>query len=102
MLEAVKAACDEVLTQARGEQGSAVGASVMGPGEDLREREVEVLRLMSRGRTNRQVAEELAISVGTVKWYTSQIYSKLAVRNRTEAVARNEGNGGLAGDSSTT
>lgn len=87
MLEAVKAACDEVLTRARGEEGSAVGASVMGPGEDLREREVEVLRLMSRGRTNRQVAEELAISVGTVKWYTSQIYSKLAVRNRTEAVA---------------
>ena len=85
MLEAVKAACDEV--RARGEEGSAVGASVMGPGEDLREREVEVLRLMSRGRTNRQVAEELAISVGTVKWYTSQIYSKLAVRNRTEAVA---------------
>ena len=72
-----------VGTDRRGRAARRIGD---GAGEDLRERKVE-LRLTSRGRTNRQVAEELAISVGTVKWYTSQIYSKLAVRNRTEAVA---------------
>ena len=40
------------------------------------------------GLTNQQIAETLIISPGTAKWYTSQIYSKLGVRNRTRAVAR--------------
>lgn len=56
--------------------------------EPLTEREVEVLQQIARGLTNRQIAEELVISVGTVKWYTSQIYGKLDVGNRTAAVAR--------------
>jgi LuxR family maltose regulon positive regulatory protein len=34
------------------------------------------------------MAEELVISVGTVKWYTGQIYGKLGVSNRTQAVVR--------------
>jgi LuxR family maltose regulon positive regulatory protein len=43
---------------------------------------------MAEGWTNRQIAEELVIAAGTVKWYTSEIYSKLYVSNRTQAVAR--------------
>jgi LuxR family maltose regulon positive regulatory protein len=46
------------------------------------------LRLIAQGMTNQEVADELVISVGTVKWYTSQIYGKLDVGNRTEAAAR--------------
>lgn len=55
--------------------------------EPLTPRELEVLDLIAEGLTNRQIAEQLFISIGTVKSYTSQIYGKLAVGNRTQAVA---------------
>ena len=38
--------------------------------------------------SNKQIADTLIISTGTVKWYTSQIYGKLGVKNRTQAVAQ--------------
>lgn len=56
--------------------------------EPLTPRELEVLELIAAGLTNQQIAEELIISVGTVKWYTSEIYGKLNVGSRTQAVAR--------------
>jgi predicted ATPase/DNA-binding CsgD family transcriptional regulator len=56
--------------------------------EPLTERELEVLGLIDTGLTNRQIGETLIISTGTVKWYTSQIYGKLGVSRRTEALAR--------------
>jgi LuxR family maltose regulon positive regulatory protein len=56
--------------------------------EPLSEREIEVLQLVAEGFTNREVAQQLALSLPTVKWHTSNIYGKLAVKNRTEAVAR--------------
>ncbi len=56
--------------------------------EELTPRELEVLQLVSTGRTNPEIAKRLDISVGTAKWYTSQIYGKLEVQNRTEAVSR--------------
>lgn len=55
--------------------------------EPLTDRELEVLGLIASGLTNQQIAEELFISTGTVKWYTSQIYGKLNVNSRTQAVA---------------
>jgi ATP/maltotriose-dependent transcriptional regulator MalT len=48
----------------------------------------DILRLIAAGQSNREIAETLVMSVSTVKWYTSQIYSKLDVRNRTQAVLR--------------
>lgn len=54
----------------------------------LTEREIEVLSLLGRGLTNRAIADELILSVGTVKWYLSQIYSKIGVSSRTQALAR--------------
>jgi ATP/maltotriose-dependent transcriptional regulator MalT len=51
-------------------------------------RELEVLGLMATGLSNRAIAEQLVISVGTAKWYVSQILSKLAVNSRTQAIAR--------------
>lgn len=56
--------------------------------DPLTERELEVLREIARGLTNQQIAAELFISLGTAKWYSSQIFRKLGVKNRTQAVAR--------------
>jgi predicted ATPase/DNA-binding CsgD family transcriptional regulator len=56
--------------------------------EPLTSRELEVLELIANGLTNQQIADELILSVGTVKFYTSQIYGKLGVSSRTQAVAR--------------
>jgi LuxR family maltose regulon positive regulatory protein len=43
---------------------------------------------MAAGRTNREIGSELVLAIGSVKWYASQIYSKLQVSNRTEAAAK--------------
>jgi LuxR family maltose regulon positive regulatory protein len=56
--------------------------------EPLSERELEVLGLIAEGLSNRQIAERLVIAVGTVKRHTNNIYGKLQVHRRTEAVAR--------------
>jgi LuxR family maltose regulon positive regulatory protein len=56
--------------------------------EPLTPREMEVLALLARHLTNRQIAEELVISPGTVKTHTLRIYRKLDVRGRQQAVAR--------------
>lgn len=56
--------------------------------EPLTERELEVLRLIAEGRTNREIAGLLIVSPGTVKAHTAGIYRKLDVANRTEAAAR--------------
>lgn len=54
----------------------------------LTRRELDVLRLVAGGLTNPQIADELVFTVGTVKWYLHQIYTKLEVGNRTQAVTR--------------
>jgi DNA-binding CsgD family transcriptional regulator len=56
--------------------------------DSLTERELEILKLMADGLTNRAIAEKLFLSIGTVKWYSSQILSKLHAENRIQALAR--------------
>src|SRR5690606_31408583 len=56
--------------------------------EPLTERELEVLALLADGLSNQDIADELIIAIGTVKSYTSHIYGKLAVANRTQAIKR--------------
>ncbi len=56
--------------------------------EPLSERELEVLQKLAEGLTNRQIAERLYLSLNTVKVHTRNIYGKLGVNNRTQAVAR--------------
>jgi LuxR family maltose regulon positive regulatory protein len=56
--------------------------------EPLSDRELEVLQLMAEGLTNPEIASRLYISPHTVKVHTSNIYGKLAVGNRTQAVVR--------------
>jgi NarL family two-component system response regulator LiaR len=56
-------------------------------GSDLTGREREVLTLMIDGKTNKEIAEELTLSPGTVRVYVSNILAKLGTSNRTEAVS---------------
>jgi two-component system response regulator NreC len=56
------------------------------PTETLTARETEVLRLVARGYTNRQVAERLCISVRTVESHRASIMSKLGLQSRVELV----------------
>jgi two-component system nitrate/nitrite response regulator NarL len=52
----------------------------------LSEREIEILKLVSAGKSNRAIAEQLSISENTVKYHLKNILHKLGVTNRTEAV----------------
>jgi LuxR family maltose regulon positive regulatory protein len=56
--------------------------------EPLSDREREVLHLIADGLTNHEIAARLIIGLGTVKTHTNNIFGKLAVKNRTQAVAR--------------
>lgn len=56
--------------------------------EALSERELDVLRLLNDGLSNQQIAERLFVTVGTVKTHAHNIYAKLGVKRRTQAVAR--------------
>ncbi len=56
--------------------------------EPLSDREMEVLRLLAAGLTNKQIADQLFVSISTVKSHVHHISSKLDVSNRTQAVAR--------------
>lgn len=55
--------------------------------EPLSDREIEVLSLIAEGLSNQEIARQLYISLSTVKGHCSNIYSKLGVHNRTQAVA---------------
>lgn len=56
--------------------------------ENLTQREHEILNLIVEGYSNKEIAEELFITVMTVKWYITQIYRKLGVRSRVQAIVR--------------
>ena len=53
---------------------------------ELTAREHDVLRLLTRGRSNAQIAEVLVVEVATVKTHVTRLLSKLGARNHTEAV----------------
>ena len=58
------------------------------PVEPLSLRERDVLHFIEVGLSNREIAEQLFLTVGTVKWHTNNIYTKLGVNSRTQALAR--------------
>lgn len=57
-----------------------------GPGGELSEREVDVLRLLALGHTNADMAEELYVSIRTVETHRAHVQQKLAVKSRAELV----------------
>ena len=56
--------------------------------DPLSDQELNVLRLLADGLSNRAIADRLVITVGTAKWHVHNLYARLGVGNRTQAVAR--------------
>lgn len=56
--------------------------------EPLKQREVEVLQHIAIGRSNQEIANEMILAVSTVKWHLKNIYQKLQVSRRTQALAK--------------
>ena len=54
----------------------------------LGEREVQILTMINGGLRNREIGDRLGLTEGTVKWYMQQIFDKLGVRRRSQAVLR--------------
>jgi LuxR family maltose regulon positive regulatory protein len=70
-------------TRAQADNTITVAAGLIEP---LTDRELEVLRLLAAGRRNREIAQELVVTLETVKKHTSHIFDKLGAANRTQAV----------------
>ena len=65
-----------------------VSSSRMAMVEPLTRTQVSIIRLVAEGLSNRDIASRLSITAGTAKWHLSQIYSKLNVSSRTQALAQ--------------
>jgi DNA-binding NarL/FixJ family response regulator len=63
---------------------------------NLTAREEEVLTLLSRGYSNKEIADQMSVSIETVRSHLKKIYERMHVRSRTEAVALFFGSGSLA------
>jgi DNA-binding NarL/FixJ family response regulator len=72
----------------RGLEGIPRDFESLDPPDPLTRREIEILRLMAGGYSNREIAEAFGTSEGTIKNHASSILSKLGVRDRTRAVLK--------------
>lgn len=72
----------------RGFQRMQSDFDALSPPDPLTKREVEILRLMAGGYSNKEIAEALGSAEGTIKNHASSILSKLGVRDRTRAVLK--------------
>ncbi len=70
--------------------------------DPLSDREFEILALLAEGLSNQEIAEKLYISSETVKWYNKQLYGKLGVHSRSQAVAMAREHGLLEGSGEKT
>jgi LuxR family maltose regulon positive regulatory protein len=84
---------ERILASIGQPEGSAARPAQMSYAESLSQRQLEVLRLVAQGASNQEIAEQLVITVGTVKSHINHILRKLDAHNRTEAVARARGLG---------
>jgi ATP/maltotriose-dependent transcriptional regulator MalT len=56
--------------------------------ETLTKAELNILALLDQGMTNREIASNLSMTLGTIKWHLTQIFAKLQARNRVHALTR--------------
>jgi NarL family two-component system response regulator LiaR len=88
LADAIRSACAGRMTLSA-EATQALAQSVAQPqipGNQLTDRERDVLKCMVAGLNNQEIADQLVISLGTVKFHISNIFQKLAVDSRVEAV----------------
>jgi len=81
-----KAALDPAVQRKLVDHVAGNDASAHAAGDELTERELEVLRLMAQGSTNPQIAAQLLVAEGTVRFHVSNVLRKLGLENRTQAV----------------
>jgi DNA-binding NarL/FixJ family response regulator len=86
LFQAVRTAAAGSMGLAAEIVGELVG-QVVNPDQDLSHREIEVVRLLAEGRSNRAIAEALYLSEATVKTHLVRVYRKLKVDNRAAAVS---------------
>jgi LuxR family maltose regulon positive regulatory protein len=82
------AAWDAEPQRSAGASPLRAAASSLALDEPLSERELEILRLIAQGCSNREISARLFLAVDTIKGHNSNTYAKLGVQRRTEAVAR--------------
>jgi LuxR family transcriptional regulator, maltose regulon positive regulatory protein len=64
------------------------GSAPIGMGKELTKRELSILKRLETGLSNKEIAESIFVSEGTLKWHLHNVYGKLNVKNRTRAMAR--------------
>ena len=87
-LEAVTAGLVVIDLELAAELAPTPRSSPLPPAEELTPREIEVLRLVAEGLSNRAIARQLGISEHTVKFHVNAILTKLGAQSRTDAVVR--------------
>ena len=79
---------DSLLDACRKMYGEPAQNQMQGLSDPLTPRELEILSLICKGYSNPQIADQLVVTLNTVKKHTSNIYGKLGVSSRTQAIAR--------------
>lgn len=89
LVDAVRAVADGILVLDRrvADRLTRRGRSASAPGSGLTPREADILPLLARGRSNKQIAAELRLGLRTVEGHVSSVLAKLGVASRAEAVA---------------
>ncbi|MDD3765109.1 MAG: LuxR C-terminal-related transcriptional regulator [Nevskiales bacterium] len=83
-LQAILSACQRSVTEQQRVRPDRPVALL----EPLTKRELQILRVVESGMSNKQLAQALFVSEGTVKWHLHNLYTKLSVRSRAGAVAK--------------
>jgi DNA-binding NarL/FixJ family response regulator len=89
-LDAVRAICAPLGAEPALMRADALAASLASPPTDpdgMTEREVEVLRHIAAGESNREIAERLSLSVRTIERHIENLYRKIGARSKAEATA---------------
>jgi len=79
---------DSLLDACRAAFGESTRTRPEALSEPLTSRELEIMRLICEGYSNTEIASKLVVTINTIKKHTSNIYGKLGVRSRTQAIAR--------------